>query len=216
MTTDRSTAPKNLQHSQVNNGFTHTTSSPHYPQSNGLAERTVQTAKGLLKESTDPHLALLTYRATPLPWCNLSPAELLMGRKLRTNVPATTTSLVPQWEFLATFREKDRERKVKQKQHYDQRHRTRPLPEIPNNSAVWINTGGNSIPGQIVTQSTTPRSYLVQTPSGTLRRNRSQINPAPNSQTSPSQPTAPTPADRDPIMTRSRTGTARFPPQRLT
>ena len=197
-------------------GFTHTTSSPHYPQSNGLAERTVKTAKGLLKESTDPHLALLTYRATPLPWCNLSPAELLMGRKLRTNVPATTTSLVPQWEFLATFREKDRERKVKQKQHYDQRHRTRPLPEIPNNSAVWINTGGNSIPGQTVTQSTTPRSYLVQTPSGTLRRNRSQINPAPNSQTSPSQPTAPTPADRDPIMTRSRTGTARFPPQRLT
>ena len=60
-------------------GFTHITSSPRYPQSNGLAERTVKSMKGLLKESGDHHLTLLCYRATPLPWCNLSPAELLMG-----------------------------------------------------------------------------------------------------------------------------------------
>ena len=77
-------------------GFTHKTSSPHFPQSNGMAEITVKTAKGLLKGAADPHLALLTYRATPLPWCNLSPAELLMGRKLRTDVPSTVTSLTPQ------------------------------------------------------------------------------------------------------------------------
>ncbi len=50
--------------------------------SNGQAERTVQTVKNMLKKSSDPHLALLNYRATPLPWCHRSPAELLMGRAL--------------------------------------------------------------------------------------------------------------------------------------
>ena len=57
--------------------FTHTTSSPHYPQSNGQFERTVKTVKQLLNQSTD--MAMLSYRSTPLPWCGFSPAELLMG-----------------------------------------------------------------------------------------------------------------------------------------
>ena len=60
--------------------FRHITSSLHYPQSNGQAERTVQIVKMLLKSSDDSYLTLLTYRTTPLPWCNLSPAQLLMGR----------------------------------------------------------------------------------------------------------------------------------------
>ena len=55
--------------------FHHVTSSPHYPQSNGQVERTVKTVKKLLSGSNDPCLSLLAYRTTPLPWCNLSPAQ---------------------------------------------------------------------------------------------------------------------------------------------
>ena len=67
--------------------FTHNTSSPYHPQSNGQTERTVQTVKRLLADSEDPDLALLSYRSTPFPWCSLSPAQLSMGRCVRTNLP---------------------------------------------------------------------------------------------------------------------------------
>uniref|UniRef100_A0A3P8TBT5 Integrase catalytic domain-containing protein n=1 Tax=Amphiprion percula TaxID=161767 RepID=A0A3P8TBT5_AMPPE len=71
-------------------GFKHITSSPLYPQANGQAEKGVQIVKRLLKKAkdgkTDPHLALLSYRAAPLE-CGASPAELLMCRKLRTTLP---------------------------------------------------------------------------------------------------------------------------------
>ena len=60
--------------------FRHTTSSPHFPSSNGQAERAVKQVKHLLKRADDPFLALLSYRSTPMPWCGKSPAELLMGR----------------------------------------------------------------------------------------------------------------------------------------
>jgi len=110
-------------------GSKHTTSSLHFPQSNGEAERAVQTIKGLLQKAADPYLALLAYRLTPLQhgW---SPAELLMGRKLRSRIPVRPEVLFPEWSYLKKFREADAHIKKRQKEDFDRRHRARDLPPL--------------------------------------------------------------------------------------
>ena len=77
--------------------FNHLTSSSRFPQSNGQVEIMVQTIKRLLKHSVDLHLAVLSYRATPMPWCRLSPSDLCMGRMIRTTIPPVTKQLIPSW-----------------------------------------------------------------------------------------------------------------------
>ena len=138
--------------------FTLVTSSPHYPQSNSLAERTVKTVKKLISDTDDPYLALLSYRATPLPWCGLSPAELLMGRRIRTDVPQIKKYLTPDWPHLKDFREKDKQHKLQQKRNYDQRHHTHTAIELPEGTPVWVSTQGNQSPGTVSQQLETPRS----------------------------------------------------------
>lgn len=209
-----SSAHTNLLNSQTDtNSCTHTTSSPHFPSSNGQAKRAVKTVKHLLKNADDPFLALLSYRSTPLPWCGMSPAELLMGRKIRTTLPQTTDSLVPQWPYLQEFRSANEEFKRKQKADHDRRHRVQDLPTIPDNTAVWVTTGGHHTTGRTVTTAHTPRSYIVRTPSGEIRRNRSQLNVVPPATGTDTSATAT--RSHSPIMTRSRTGTTITPPNRL-
>ncbi|XP_037555190.1 uncharacterized protein K02A2.6-like [Dermacentor silvarum] len=45
-----------------NYGFSHVTSTPGYPQSNGAVERAVHTVKDLFRKSNDCFLALVAYR----------------------------------------------------------------------------------------------------------------------------------------------------------
>ena len=72
------------------NGIKHVTSAPAHPASNGLAERAVKTFKeGLstLKEGTiTDRLSrfLFVYRNTPQATTGVTPAELMMGRRLRS------------------------------------------------------------------------------------------------------------------------------------
>ena len=152
--------------------FNHVTSSPHYPQSNGMVERTVKTVKQLLKSAPDPYLALLSYRATPIPWCLRSPGEPLMGQRVRTDVPQTTEHFIPNWDFLEDFKEKDEAYKKKQKLHYNRAHRTRDIDLLPEDTSVWVRTENSQCPGTVVSTANAPRSYLVSDPSGQVRKNR--------------------------------------------
>ena len=195
-------------------GFTHVTSSPHYPQSNGLAERAVKTAKKLLEQSPDPYLALLSYRATPLPWCGLSPAELLMGRRVRTDVPQVKEQFIPNWAHMTEFRELNVKFKESQKRDYNKRHRVKDLPTLPDQLPVWVETKGVQVPGQITQQSDLPRSYLVETARGSVRRNRCHLRPRLDDEGNQSESTEAIATPRT-ITTRSRTGTSIRPPQRL-
>ena len=196
--------------------FDHVTSSPYYPQSNGMVERTVKTVKQLLKGSPDPYLALLSYRATPLPWCRRSPGELLMGRKVKTDVPQTIEHFTtPDWNFLTDFREKDEAYKKRQKQNYDRSCQARYTDPLPDDTLVWVRTENSQYPGTVVSMANTPRSYLVSTPSGQVRRNRCHLNlrhtdvpVAQLTSTSDMQ-------ERSPVITRSRAVELR-PPDRLT
>ena len=76
--------------------FKQTFTSPHYPQANGAAECAVKIAKKILDQD-DIFKALLAYRSTPVEATGLSPAELLMGRKIRTLVPTLPENLEPEW-----------------------------------------------------------------------------------------------------------------------
>ena len=64
-------------------GFEHTTSSPHYPRSNGFVERSIQTVKNLMRKclenKEDIYLAMLCLRTTHIDSNLQSPTEILYG-----------------------------------------------------------------------------------------------------------------------------------------
>ena len=66
-------------------GFIHQTSSPYHPIWKGHSEVMVGVAKKILKKAKeskqDPYLLIFEYRNSPLPDCNLSPAQLLLSRQ---------------------------------------------------------------------------------------------------------------------------------------
>ena len=63
--------------------ITHVTSSPKFPQSNGEAERAVQTVKGLMNKNVHFHAAFCAYRDTPLA-NGYSPSQLLFNRPMNS------------------------------------------------------------------------------------------------------------------------------------
>ena len=82
---------KTMQEYMVN----HITSSPHYPQSNGLAEKFVQTVKSLFykaREGLDLYKALMIYWNTPLTSNMQSLMHILQNTTARLQLPMSNSA----------------------------------------------------------------------------------------------------------------------------
>ena len=121
----------------------------------------------------------------------------------------------PQWSYLPEFRRKrNAEFKQKQKVQFDRQHRVSEQDSIPDGSDVWITSESNTIPGTVVSAGENSRSYIVETPTGQVQRNRSHLHVVPESSAEEqSNTSALTP--QNVIMTRSKTGATVNPPDRL-
>nr|KAG5701917.1 hypothetical protein BaRGS_014982 [Batillaria attramentaria] len=160
--------------------FRHVTSSPTYPQSNGQAESGVKIAKSILNQE-DPFLALLSYRSTPIPSLGLSPAELTFGRKLRTTLPTVPKMLQPHIVPPEVAQERLVAAKQKQKFFFDRHYGVRSLPDLQPGDSVLLKKDDEKEwkqPAEVIRQ-VAPRSYLVQTEGGQLRRNRRHLKSCP-------------------------------------
>lgn len=149
-------------------GFRHITSSPHFPQSNGFIEATVKIAKLHIKKNGDPYKALLEYRASPLS-NGYSPAELLMGRRIRTTLPMIPQRYEPKLVDVFDLKNKEEGRREKQAQNYNRRHGAIEKDDFIPGELVWVRD--KRVWATVREKTRHPRSYIVETPTGKLRRN---------------------------------------------
>lgn len=161
-------------------GFQHSTSSPLFPQSNGQVERTVGTIKSILKkcfnDKTDPYLAILELRNTPIDNNLYSPAQLLLHRNLKSILPVTEEHLKSKIIKNCFHRNNLKQKQKTQKMYFD--CKTRKLNDLSINQKVLIKNHGHfSLPGKIVNVNHKRRSYDIEIndTNKIVTRNRHQI-----------------------------------------
>ena len=92
----------------------------------------------------------MAYRSTPIASTGVSPAELIMGRRIRTALPTLDKTLCPRWPDLNIVRSRDKETKERYRFYYDEHNAVRPLPRLKggqrvmtklDNENLWRDTG---------------------------------------------------------------------------
>jgi len=139
------------------NGIAHVTSSPYHPASNGLAERAVKTFKQGMRKIKEGTLSeriarfLFNYRITPQSTTDLSPAELLQGRKLRSRLDLLKPDITARVQ----------QKQLKQKESHDRHARDRCLDVGDSVFTRNFSKGDKWLPGRIV-ERTGPVSFKVE------------------------------------------------------
>ena len=128
--------------------------------------------KRILKKCNNPYSSLLEYLNTLLTGMLYSPCQLLMSRPTRTLLPATKDFLAPKLTEDVVIQTK--QNKEKQKIYYNRNAKN--LPDIQSNTNVRFLTDKKWEQGILLNKPEHPRSYLIDTPNGIIRRNWRHIN----------------------------------------
>nr|XP_039248383.1 uncharacterized protein K02A2.6-like [Styela clava] len=111
-------------------GFKHITSSPHFPQSNSYSERAVQSAKTLLekckRDGSDPYIALLNQRNIPRDDVLGSPAQRLLARRIKSNLPIAKSLLEPKVVPTTQVHAQLTHKRMQQKKYFDKTAKSLP------------------------------------------------------------------------------------------
>ena len=149
-----------MEEYQVN----HITSSPHYPQSNGLAKKYVQIVKNLFhkakEEGQDLHKCLMTYRNTPLSSHLQSPMQILSNRATRSTLPPSNAAKRQMGLHSEHLR-------------VNQKNQHLPTHDLCLDQTVMYQdaTSRKWYPAKITKLCDEPRSYIISTENGTQYRN---------------------------------------------
>ncbi|UYV69287.1 hypothetical protein LAZ67_6003116 [Cordylochernes scorpioides] len=112
-----------------------------------------------------------------------------LGRKLRTTLPIAPENLNPRLVDSQTLKRKEGRRRKDMKSRYDRRCGATDMEELSEGDTVWITDMRTW--GIVKQKASTPRSYMVDTPVGTLRRNRFHLRKGVTVQY-PADPSTPT------------------------
>ena len=166
--------------------FSHVTSSPRYPQSNGKVENAVKTAKQLMRKAIDDkadvYLAFLDYRNTPTEAMHTSPAQRMFARRTRTLLPMLPVLLQTEPAAQREAPGQLKSRKNKQARLYNRQSKKLATlqpgdvvrfkkPTATNNTRKWTLAKVRKLSGI--------RSYIVESDGATYRRNRRQLRSTP-------------------------------------
>ena len=126
-------------------------------------------------------LALLECRNTPISGMDLSPAQLLMSRRLQSTLPMMHSLLTPAINEDVTEQLKDRQEK--QQVYYNRGARA--LPPLSEGDTVQYKIAKSWRPTIIIRRCLeAPRSYLIKNDNNrTIHRNRHQLKKTPQNRT---------------------------------
>ena len=160
--------------------FQHVTSSPEYPQSNGLSERAVRSARRLLetteRDGKDFYLNLLGTRNMPRDNILGSPAQRLLSRRTRTILPICKQLLKPAARTPTSMKAQLTKKRRTQKHDYEKTNK--PLHPLEPDQVVSLQTQrGHDKVGVVKRRCDEPLSYVVDSEGKEYRRNRRHILP---------------------------------------
>ncbi len=152
----------------------HSTSSPHYHESNGRVERAIQTIKQIMKkckDETEVTMALIAYHDTPISSDLPSPAELFFKRRINTRLGIMLNE--------SPLNEEEKRKLFEKRQSHLKQPREQ--LEYKPNDPIWFTDDNSSEwkPGMIESKDNHPNSYwLINSESQRrIRRNTHDIKP---------------------------------------